>query len=340
MNTFLSSVAVLAWGLACDPGEARRVVAQPWPSSLAYGAIHDGHLLSNHRRGDSEWFWTDAMHADPKRAMAALRKDDGLRWFWADMARAEVKPLEAVLPEAAKGLSQLKYTGLWTRWPWAAPHRWRLGCGYFWATRAEGTVASTLPVTCLLRMAFPEPAPIANGGKGKDAPTRGTPLTTAYAVAGSTQAGQNGTPEALLKDSGNAPPRGSLAIHVIAYGRLIWHKANIAYDRAPAGRTPRDDKRSFRLDWDIVPLSPWHLALFLLTNDRVTVWEYSFRPVGGDEERGMELEGHWTEAGAFPAPFGEPFHVAAGDGAYFFVTDSGALYAAEEAGGQWKTRTL
>ncbi len=41
--------------------------------------------------------------------------------------------------------------------------------------------------------------------------------------------------------------------------------------------------------------------------------------------------------GAFASPFSEPFRVAAADGLFFFVTDSGAVYAAQETGGEWKS---
>jgi hypothetical protein len=50
--------------------------------------------------------------------------------------------------------------------------------------------------------------------------------------------------------------------------------------------------------------------------------------------------GKWEQKGEFPAPFGEPFRVAAADGAYFFVTDSGTVYSAEEKDGKWQTAAL
>ena len=50
----------------------------------------------------------------------------------------------------------------------------------------------------------------------------------------------------------------------------------------------------------------------------------------------MRLEGQWVPRGGFAAPFGEPFHVAAADGAYFLVTDSGAVFRAEEKDGKWQ----
>ena len=69
--------------------------------------------------------------------------------------------------------------------------------------------------------------------------------------------------------------------------------------------------------------------------------EYSFEKIDANGSPGLkEWSGRWHLKGKFPSPFGEPFHVAASEGEYFFVTDSGTVYMAEETNGKWQTAAV
>jgi hypothetical protein len=78
-------------------------------------------------------------------------------------------------------------------------------------------------------------------------------------------------------------------------------------------------------------------VVFGLAKGRIMVWEL---PLWKSAAERMTWEGEGRQLASFPAPFCEPFHVAVADGAYFFVTDSGAVYVAEDTRGEWKTRAL
>jgi len=89
-------------------------------------------------------------------------------------------------------------------------------------------------------------------------------------------------------------------------------------------------------NFDVVPHSAKCVMAFILVNGNVTAWEYSFDKFH-IERRPTVWSGEWRRQGTFAAPFEEPFHVAAAQGAYFFVTDSGVVYSADKTGGNWQT---
>jgi hypothetical protein len=94
---------------------------------------------------------------------------------------------------------------------------------------------------------------------------------------------------------------------------------------------------------DILPLTPNRVLFFELSNGRISMDAYVFH-WECDDPKESRASGIWDHAvehlGEFAVPFFESFHVAADDGSYFFVTDSGAVYAAEQTGEEWKTRQV
>ena len=116
------------------------------------------------------------------------------------------------------------------------------------------------------------------------------------------------------------------------------------------------DPESLRFDFDILPVGPRQIQLFLLRNEEMAVWDYPFHAERREREevkqggnvttRWVSWAGKWDRKGAFPAPFhGSAFHVATADGAYFFITDAGGVYSAEDVKtegkkAEWKTGAL
>ena len=95
---------------------------------------------------------------------------------------------------------------------------------------------------------------------------------------------------------------------------------------------------AYHFDYDVLPVARQRVLAFVLVNSTLTVWEFPFeRFHKGPRE---VWSGQWQRKGKFPALFAEPFRVAACDGAYFFVTDSGAVYMAEETRGKWQTAAI
>ena len=97
---------------------------------------------------------------------------------------------------------------------------------------------------------------------------------------------------------------------------------------------------------DILPLTPNRVLFFQLGNGgrQISLYAYVFHWEKDDDPKEAAESGIWDYAvedvGEFAVPFDEPFHVATGDGSYFFVTDSGAVYAVEQSGAEWKTRQV
>ena len=258
-----------------------RFDAQPFPSLLAFGSVDGNHLLVNQIVGSQR---------GPGVQSPYVWNGGDSQWYWIDLARPDIASLQAVFPDTAEGLRRTgngRYLGAPASWL----HRWRLGRGQLWATRAEA-VLGPLPWesgAILLRLVFPV--------------TKATVL-------------------------------GERRMAIVSHMRFVQGEAGRGINVWPPN--------SYRLDFDIVPLTSQRVMLFLLVNKEIGVWEYSFAKApanaGGID---WPWKGEWRQRGAkFAAPFGEQFHVAAGDGAYFFVTDSGAVYSAKEGKDKWTTKEV
>lgn len=92
-------------------------------------------------------------------------------------------------------------------------------------------------------------------------------------------------------------------------------------------------------DFDFLPLSARDVKVVELANDKLVLWELPQDHGDRSQDRAIWVR-RWRQRAILPAPFCEPFHLAAADGAYFFVTDSGAVYMAEETKREWKTRAV
>jgi hypothetical protein len=88
----------------------------------------------------------------------------------------------------------------------------------------------------------------------------------------------------------------------------------------------------------VLPIAPQRVLLFISIGRTVALWDYPFEKVGTPPLQAWH--GRWQEKAKFAVPFAEPFHVAASEGAYFFVTDSGGVYMAEETGGKWQAAAV
>ena len=124
---------------------------------------------------------------------------------------------------------------------------------------------------------------------------------------------------------------------IIFRGMWWWDK------RQPAPRGSLN-----RVDFDFLPFSEKRIAVSVLCNDGISLWTNRVepsRPSNSDVDTNVGIRGYraadWQREATFAAPFLEPFHVAAADGVYFFVTDeSGEVYAAEKESDRWKTRVV
>ncbi len=89
---------------------------------------------------------------------------------------------------------------------------------------------------------------------------------------------------------------------------------------------------------DILPVGPERVWLWLLADEELSLWDCQLRAL--PKAAASIRESGWIPRARFEPPFAEPFHVAAAERVWFFVTVAGAVYAAEEAEGRWKGRTL
>ena len=94
-----------------------------------------------------------------------------------------------------------------------------------------------------------------------------------------------------------------------------------------------------RFGFDIMPLSADRVLLFIMVNSRMTEYEWT-PPAAKERNVTRRAIGEWRECATYRSPVDGSFHVAATKDDYFFVTDSGAVYCAEKAGGQWTTQTV
>ncbi len=112
----------------------------------------------------------------------------------------------------------------------------------------------------------------------------------------------------------------------------------LQYEAFRGSRERRPAAQVANFNFEVLPLGPQHVVLFVLVNGTIRVWDFPFEKT--KREGIPSWRGKWEPKGEFPAPFGEPFHVSAADGAYFFLTDPGNVYMAEEKDGKWQTSAV
>ncbi len=297
-------------------GERERWI--PGPSSLHYGAIADGYLLSYQwEPSDAPETWREPPSLAGRRVRAerwlAAEKWEpkDIQWFLADLAEGSVRPLKEVMPHEAEVLSRQRNAAP----PHHAPHRWRWAWGRLWVAKFDISGAFTPSVRArLLGMVFD--------------PRR--PATS--------HSGSSIWPAPYPHDSGKVP---SALPSQLSRMRVV-------HDMVDRGMWWWDEWRTAespwlnRIDYDVLPTSVQQATLVVLVENGMSVWttDWQWATTESGELR-WRGGGRWKRVGSFPAPFIEPFHLAAAEGAYFLVTDeSGEVYAAEEVDGQWKTRTV
>ena len=75
-------------------------------------------------------------------------------------------------------------------------------------------------------------------------------------------------------------------------------------------------------------VGPEHVQVFLSIGNGIALYDFPFRIEHYTNDD--LLVGEWKCLAMLPALFVDGFHVAAAEGAYFFVTDAGAVYSGEE----------
>lgn len=349
MNRLAITVVVLVVqfctvGWTCADGAIKSWILGPSP--LNFGVVVDNHVLSYHwepkEPKDIPEYWRNLIRRDllmpaerwmsPEKGEKWEPKD--IQWYWADLGRGDVKPLKAVMPQEAEALSRLSPSTGAPFKPHNAPHRWRVSPGYLCATTAtsESGIIPAMPL--LLRMPFPfgkQSGPRrddrrSTGFESSQVPTRQSERDSEPA---------QGLPSWMLKEAVVEPNFGPDNPYHPTKRPYVLSRMKVVSVAAIDGRR----QAHYRYDFDFVAVSSEHVAVFVLVGDKLTAWDYELR-----FSRAMtsETEWHaqWRRRGTFAAPFCEPFHVAVDDGVYFFVTDSGAVYMAEEVKGEWKTRAL
>jgi hypothetical protein len=304
MNSLSLTLAMFLWAVTT----AAQPQGKPRESSGAvkYGSFVGTNLLAYHREG------TD------------------IQWYWGDVAsRREIKPLKAALPQEADVLAKLGYGAGFRVTKDNIPYRWRLAFGYFWATRAVN-VSGAYHSTPLLRMSFPIQQR-AEAGKV----TGAEPRYPSEAVG------------SLPEVKGAWPPNRSDPFHeVFAQPDLnresLYRVSQMPFlldiavrERSSAAGRPEAPS----LEFDFTPRSAEEVVLFVVAHERASVFQYHLQ--AARHEKGFPIwVGQWRKLSTFTSPFVEPFRVTRVGTEYYFVTDSGAVYAAEETNGQWKTRTI
>ncbi len=329
MTRFAGALVLLfccvPWALG---GEARGWL--PGPSAMNFGVVADGHLLSYqwepapHIRIHDDMSPSVSDYLSPAERYWTFSAAEGwrwepkdIRWFRADLERGDVKPLKDARPDEGEALSQRGSFWIGVR-PHNAPHRWRVGGGYLWGT---GGGPSWLYNLFRTRFVIGKASPRAESSTAREAHhSAQLPGKEATQPSASTKDPAAWTPE--------VPFLGSYTDTGLA--------SNLVFVNSAFRRGAREGRR----DFDFIVASSNHIVLVALVNGRVTVGDYRLR-LRRTSAQGTSWNGEWRlRVDFFDVPFSEPFHVATTDGAFFFVTDSGAVYMAEEIKGQWKTRAV
>ena len=335
MNRIMGSCLVQFCCVACAfAAEAREWI--PGPSAIHFGVVVDGHLLSyqwepaphiqaHQRRSSviSEYLTPPERWSAPRPGEIWEPKD--IRWFWADLERGDVKPLTAAKPDEGQALSQRGI--FWAGWrPHNAPHRWRVGGGYFWGTGGANNPSWLFK---MLRMHFVV---------GK-APARAESSATRDSESAQLPGKQATDPRQSPEDAASwqvEVPFGGAFGDANYPRRVLCLASDLAFVNGAFRRGAHEQRH----DFDFIVQSANHLVLVALVNGRVTVGDYRLR-LREKSAEATSWTGEWRRrVDFFDVPFSEPFHVAMADAAFFFVTDSGAVYMAEHTKGEWKTRAV
>jgi hypothetical protein len=265
---------------------------------------------------------------------AARWEPKDIRWLLADVSQRRVSALRDELPGEARAMFDSLRSPFG---PHRAPHRWRLAWRWFWATTLDGTGGLHAAAPAKLK-AMPFAPPAGQFGwrmrvpypvSARDQDRRVTGRDAGDAAAGRKE--EIATERVLDPDplSGQLTVLSRLnALHGIT-ARGMWWWEEWKREEWPT-----------RVDFDFLPASKRRVLLFVLCNKGISIWRYDLT-ARKNKAGESYLSGEWQRQGTFAAPFIEPFHVAAAQDAYFFVTDeSGAVYAAEQRDGQWKTHTI
>ncbi len=262
------------------------------------------------------------------RVLSYQQKPTETEWYWTKLTGDRFEPLGEVMAKEAAELSQ------WGKPP-APPHlvdpdnfhRWRVAFGYLWVTQ-KVNLSGAYHQTAIRRMEFPAKA-AEEGAEARRLPPRypSAPADKLFKAKDLPQ-------ESAFIEIRAQPNLNERWLNEVSQMRFLMGMAIRARLRI------RDHRASpFILDFDIVPKSAEELVLFVVADEKASVFDYRLEPARNDNGFPIWI-GTWRERGTFAAPFAEPFHAAAAEGAYFLVTDSGAVYSAQETGGDWKTQTV
>ena len=324
-------IAALLWPLGFALGPDGAGASQPQGSPVNEGVVVNGHLLSYQWEPTRLlWYWKDrAAPTEGGTAPAPDLKD--IQWYLANVKEGRLTPLRAVSREEADALARLGDTDFMRLTHDHAPYRWRVAFGFLWATRAVN-LGGAYHSTPLLRMQLD----VGNGG-GRDATPPGPASSEPNRGFQKEPVAVGETPSAI----GNVSREESVFVRGAQPSDLqvVSTMPSLLDDAVRAARERGMRPRDHTVHFDFVPLSDRRIVLFTQAADEIILRDYHFRDEKND--RGNRFwKGQWRTVATFSSPFREPFHVAAGDGGYFFETDSGAVHGAEEAGGEWRTRPV
>jgi hypothetical protein len=308
----------------CVVGYAACASAQPRDSSLNYGVLVGQNLLA-FQQG----------------------KGTPFGWYWGDLGEPKVSAFASVMAKHQANRTEDDWRFVLT--PRGAPRRWGVAFGWFWDLRVSlwWHGPTTVP-PIQWRVAFP----LARGSEpdrcGAPFPDARTPDLPPGRLAAYRESHPGSGPnwDSARRDEltgyGLSPDR-TAKVEDRLQQHWLSFLADLEVDAESAASNRRKEGPSpYYVDVDIIPLArDWGCVLLVLLNDELSVWEIHYELVKEKRFEGRVVpKGEWRIKAVFPSPFSEPFHVAAADGAYFFVTDSGAVYTAEETKGEWKTRPV
>ena len=326
----MNRVIIAAVGALCSLAYAACASAQPRDSSLNYGVLVGENLLA-FQRGNEMPFG----------------------WYWADLGKPKVSAIASVIAkDEADAVMDDRYVAPSLRGP---PRRWGVAFGWFWdlrVYRADGKWrGSTNFPPIQWQVAFPLARASEADRRGPRFPAAGGPdlPPSRLAALRESQAHpwidpnwRTAARDWLTEYQPGPDEPGKVGlrrrVHYLDFLKML---EECAADGA-LKRSNWKPSTPYFVDADIIPMSrDGGCVLLILLNDELSVWTIHYELVKEKRFEGRVMfKGEWGIKAVFPSPFSEPFHVAAADGAFFFVTDSGAVYMAEEAKGEWKTRAV
>jgi hypothetical protein len=253
--------------------------------------------------------------------MSYVAKGTDHKWYCAELDARRVRPLVAMFPDRSDDMHFFDFGPPGFPGPLVPPDRWRVHRGCFWVTLSGERGKSYYYFPQLLRMGCSP----RNSRQNHD---RSSNLSRAHIVVPADDSPAGGKSRGsgdVMTDSG-ALEKNPESLQLVS----CLQPLRIATAFAIRCRGYHD----------ILPLSPQRVLLFLLATERIMVWRYDFH-AARHEQGHLYWRGEWRRLATFHVEFSDRFHVAYKRGAYFFITDSGAVYHTEAvAEGRWKTRTL